>query len=144
MEDHHSQWVNQRTKWAIFNSELLVYQRVNIFAMFFSPWNSRANNKKTIVPNWWGVRKHPEYKRIMDENLWRCQKTSILGLIFGIPKKTPKRTWGVCELSMALDVCEILRQLGCLIVILAKRQDYNRIIIGCSSTNWRTNNNYLW
>jgi len=26
MENHHFQWENPRTKWAIFNSKLLVYQ----------------------------------------------------------------------------------------------------------------------
>ena len=29
MENHHFQWVNQLFQWAIFNSKLLVYQRVN-------------------------------------------------------------------------------------------------------------------
>ena len=31
MENHHFQWVNPRTKWAIFNSKLLVYQGVISF-----------------------------------------------------------------------------------------------------------------
>ena len=28
MENHHFEWVNQRTKWAMFNSTVLFYQRV--------------------------------------------------------------------------------------------------------------------